>query len=128
MLAHFKPATLIDTMTTGDLIGFMATLRGRLANGSANRIIEYLARSIKHMGKAYGAQTPDLDLSAVKVPEEQERVRELTFDEQRRLFEYLRPDLHPFVKFALLTGKRNAEIRALRWDDINYERSAFDSG
>lgn len=121
VLAHFKPATLIDTMTTGDLIGFMATLRGRLANGSANRIIEYLARSIKHMGKAYGAQTPDLDLSAVKVPEEQERVRELTFDEQRRLFEYLRPDLHPFVKFALLTGKRNAEIRALRWDDINYE-------
>ena len=45
--------------------------------------------------------------------EPRERIRELRADEEEALFAALRPDYHPIVRFALLTGCRLAECVGL---------------
>ena len=49
-----------------------------------------------------------------------ERVRELKVDEEARLFENLRLDFHPMVKFALATGIRLANLVNLSWTQIDF--------
>jgi integrase len=64
---------------------------------------------------------PTIDLRSIQIAEPQERVRELTIDEQDRLFAVLRADLQPFVTFALMTGARVSAICDLRWSDVDLD-------
>ena len=52
--------------------------------------------------------------------EPRERVRELSAEEEARLFEVLRADYGPAVRFALLTGLRLGEIVRLSWTDVDW--------
>lgn len=52
--------------------------------------------------------------------EPQERVRELTAEEEQRLLAEVRPDYHPVVRFALASGVRLSGCLALRWSDIDW--------
>ncbi len=52
--------------------------------------------------------------------EPKERVREMKIEEEARLFEALRPDYHPVIRFAILTGVRIGEIVRLRWQDVDW--------
>ncbi len=54
------------------------------------------------------------------IREPRERVRELRVDEETRLFQVLRPDYHPIVLFAILTGCRLSECVSLRWSDVDF--------
>ena len=49
-----------------------------------------------------------------------ERIRELRADEEAAFFAALRPDYHPIVRFALLTGCRLAECVGLTWADVDW--------
>lgn len=53
------------------------------------------------------------------LPEPEERVRELTSDEERALFKALRPDFHALVLFCILTGMRKDDAVTLTWAQID---------
>lgn len=73
------------------------------------------------MGKFYKADIPTLDFKAAETKEPREIVRELTMDEQRRLFEHLPAEYHPIVSFALMTGARIGSITSLLWENIDMD-------
>ena len=100
------------------LDNYVAKRRYKKANATVNREIELLRRVVfwAHKRKI---ETPEIDWKEVLLPEPKERIRELTADEERRLFDALPDNLKPLVEFALLSGKRKAEIVALRWSDVD---------
>jgi integrase len=54
------------------------------------------------------------------LPEPEERVRELTEEEEQRLLENIRPDYLPIFLFSLASGVRLGGCLALRWQDIDW--------
>lgn len=119
ILKHMNGNGPIETITDSDILNFVARRRAQVSNATVNRQLQLLGRALRHMAKFYKASTPDLELKAAEVKEPRERVRELSQDEQTRLFEHLPAGYHPFVKFAFLTGARIATISNLRWQDID---------
>lgn len=70
------------------------------------------------------------DVAAIRwrihmLPEPKERVRELSPEEEKALFDALRPDYHPIVRFALASGVRVGGCVALRWQDIDFSARAI---
>lgn len=119
ILEMMDPERDISTLKPADIQKFVMARRKKVAAGTLNRQLDFLDRSLKHMKTIHGASIPDLGIRKLRLPEPKERVRELSADEQRRLFEKLRPDLHAFTIFALLTGARLATIANLRWQDVD---------
>lgn len=121
ILKVIPKATRLPDLTNAQLAKAAAKMRATVADSTVNRRMEMLARSIRYMARVHDADIPKLDFGAVRLRERKERIRELSADEERRLFKTLRSDLQPFVKFALMTGKRRAEICGLKWSDIDYD-------
>jgi integrase len=119
ILRAIPAKTRVPDLNNAALARMVAKMRAGVKNSTVNRRIDMLARSIRYMVKVHEAEVADLDFNGLKLREKQERVRELSADEERRLFENLRSDLHPLVKFALMTGKRREEICSLRWEDVD---------
>ncbi|WP_370645704.1 tyrosine-type recombinase/integrase [Epibacterium sp. Ofav1-8] len=119
-------STRIDRLSNQDVMRFVRTRRAEVSNATVNRHLQFLARALRHMENFYGATISELNFKAAASKEPKERIRELTYDEQNRLFSYLREDLHPLVKFALMTGARQATILGLCWNDIKHEKNRID--
>jgi len=119
-------STRIDRLTNQDIMRFVRTRRAEVSNATVNRHLQFLARALRHMENFYGANPADLQFKAATTKEPKERIRELTYGEQDRLFKYLRSDLQPLVKFALMTGARQATMLGLCWSDIKHEKSRID--
>lgn len=118
----------LDALTMADVMGYVTRRRALVANGTVNRELQMLGRALRHMADIHGARIAPLDLPRLYLREPRERIRELSPAEQARLFEKLRPDLHPLVQFALMTGAREATICGLQWDhiDLANRRIQFD--
>jgi integrase len=54
------------------------------------------------------------------LPEREERVRELSADEEQGFLDSIRPDYQPLFQFSLATGIRMAGCLALQWSDIDW--------
>lgn len=121
LISEMPPGVYLDELTNANILTFTARRRATVSNATVNRQLELLGRAMRHMAKFYNAEIADLDLRSASLKESPERVRELTADEQARLFEHLRPDLHPMVKFALMTGARKASITGLKWSAIDLD-------
>lgn len=119
ILTVLDGATAIDMLTNADLQRFVARRRATVSNATVNRQLALLSRALRHMARVHGAALRPLDFAGFRTAEPQERVRELSWAEQARLFRHLRPDLHPMVQFALATGARISTIAGLRWTDID---------
>lgn len=119
VLSVLDPAMVLADLTQADLQRFVSVRRAEVSNGTVNRQLQYFGRAVRHMVKVYGATVPQLDFKAVETKEPIERIRELTKAEQARLFEKLRPDLHPIAKMALMTGARRATLTGLLWSDVD---------
>lgn len=127
ILAVIDGARPMDSLTNADLMRLVATRRAQVSDATVNRHLQALGRALRHMTRIHGATMPAIDIRALQRAEPEERVREMTIAEQERLFQHLRPDLHPMVKFALMTGARLSTIIGLRWSDIDFgnERLTF---
>lgn len=119
ILSVLDGKTTLDALTMADVMRLVSTRRARVANGTVNRELQLLGRAIRHMAKFHAAKVADLDLRAAEVKEPKERIRELSPDEQARLFKHLRADLHPLVQFALMTGAREETICDLTWAQVD---------
>lgn len=121
LMADIDPKTKLPSLTMAMIQRHISIRRAGVANGTVNRAVQMLGRAVRHMGRVHGAQLPALDLPSLESAEPEERVRELSLDEQDRLFAALRADLHPFVTFALMTGARVATIVGLKWSDVDLD-------
>jgi integrase len=125
LLLHFDSEKLISSLTNKDLLQFVVKSRAINANGTVNRRLEFMSRALSHMGDFYDAKLPNLDFSKVKTKEPDEVIRELTVEEETRLFQHLRQDLHPMVWFALNSGARQQAMFQLKWSDIGETHITF---
>lgn len=92
-----------------------------VSNATINRTVtEPLRRVLGRARKHWEQEVQDIPWRDFLLPEPKERVRELRADEETRLFAALRPDYHPVVRFALMSGCRLAECVGLTWDDIDW--------
>lgn len=128
LLGLIDGKTHLDTLTMADIARYVTARRACVANATVNRELQLLGRALRHMAKFHQAKVADLDLRAAEVKEPRERIRELSPEEQTRLFKHLRTDLHPLVQFALMTGAREATICGLQWHqvDLSNARIRFD--
>jgi len=93
--------------------------------GTVNRdTTELLRRIMRRADKVWKVdvgEMPDWGQHLFEEPEE--RVREASYDEEDRIFASLRQDLHPIVRFAMISGCRLGECRRLTWADVDFDRS-----
>lgn len=119
LLTELPASKQISSLTNRDLMGLVVRMRAAVANATVNRRLQLLSRALRHMATFYDARVPELDFKAALTPEPKERRRFLTDEEEARLFQHLRPDLHAMVQFALMTGARQAAIFSLQWHHIS---------
>ena len=65
--------------------------------------------------------TPELDWQSILLDEAGEREHVLSEDEERRLFDALRPDFRPMARFALVTGARLGNVIDLPWRQVDWD-------
>ncbi|MEM5541791.1 site-specific integrase [Sulfitobacter sp. AS92] len=119
ILSHMDGKKRISKLTDADIIQYAAKHRATCANSTVNRHLQMLGRAIRYMGKIYKCDVPQIDFKVAETKEPRERVRELTTDEQTRLFAALPQEFHPMVAFALMTGARISTITGLLWRDVD---------
>ena len=121
ILKYMDGKKQIAQITDADVMAYVAKDRAHCKNATVNRRLQMLGRAIRHMGKFYKADVPQLELKSAETKEPREIVRELTMDEQHRLFEALPMEYHPIVSFALMTGARVGSITSLLWENVNMD-------
>lgn len=120
LLSILDAKTRLPDLTPAMIQGYITRRRATCANATVNRELQLLGRALRHIARIHNATLPDgLDLRSMQVAEAEERIRELSIDEQDRLFKHLRPDLHPLVTFALMTGLRLSELCGLQWQAVD---------
>lgn len=117
---------LLSAIGTEDFRRYIAKRRATVSNASVNREWQLARRVWKHAAAAgYDLPipgTPDaIDWSKLRLDEPKERVRELSPDEEKRLFEHLPDSLKPVVEFAALSGQRRSSVIGLEWDKIDWD-------
>lgn len=118
LIAGLGGRTMLHDITFKDAQDYTARRRSMVSNTSVNREIQLLRR-VARWTAAREYDVPSLDWGKLLFTEPKERVRELSPDEESRLFEKLPDNLKPMVEFAILSGKRRTEIITLRWSDVD---------
>lgn len=118
LIAGLGANTAFHDLTFKDVQDYSAKRRAMVSDTSVNREIELL-RAVTRWTEPRGYEVPKIDWGKLMFREPTERVRELSADEQTRLFDALHENLKPLVEFALLSGKRRSEITTLRWSDVD---------
>lgn len=125
ILKHIPGKTHLKDVTDALLMKMVTRMRAECANATVNRRLQFMGRAFRHMRKIHKATATDLDFKALEVKEPKERIRELTQDEQQRLFEHLPHDLHQPVLFCLMTGCRISTMAQLQWKDVGDTEMRF---
>jgi integrase len=123
------PALPFSDLDDNRVALLVAKLRGRKvgrnkrlpSNATVNRDIEALRRVWKRAAKVWKLDHGDEPNWGKHLLEEtDERVRELTAEEEEALLANLRDDYHPIVRFALMSGIRVGNLRTLKWSDVDF--------
>ena len=110
---------LLSEIAASDLTTYAARRRVRLSNRSVNIELEHLRAVIGRARGLWRVNTPELDWQSILLEEAGEREHVLSEEEERRLFRALRPDFHPMVRFALVTGARLGNVVGLTWQQVD---------
>lgn len=121
----FGAATFLHDLDRDEIDRYVATRRGQRAtnretlvsNATVNRETELLKRAIKRVPPTL--LKPEIDWEGVPLKEPPERVRELSADEEVRLFAKLPADIANVALAALLSGQRRTAIITLLWSKVD---------
>jgi integrase len=120
---------LLTAIDNNLVAGIVARRRGEkrrktdrlISNATVNRsVTEPLRKVLTRAAKVWKQPVGEIAWKEHMLKEPKERVRELRTDEEVTLWERLRPDYHPVVRFSILTGARLKECVGLRWEDIDW--------
>jgi len=111
------PLSKIDNNTVAQLVAKRRSEGVKPA--SVNRSVVEPLRALLRRAEVWGQPTARIQWAAHLLKEPQERIRELTAEEEKRLFAALRPDFHPLARFLLITGVRRAEGAKLEWRNVD---------
>jgi integrase len=116
------PTTLIRDIGPNRITEAIAKRRGEgVKNATVNRTAtELLRRVMIRAQRKWEQQVQAIDWKDFLLPEPQERVRELRDHEETALFDAMRDDYRPALRFALLSGFRLKEVVGLKWADIDW--------
>lgn len=113
---------LLSEVTNRLVSELVAKRRGEgVSNATVNRTVtEPLRRILRRAAEAWDQTVPKINWGQHLLEEPDERVRELTKDEEKKILEALTPAYQTIFRFALLSGFRLAECVNLRWSDIDW--------
>lgn len=125
-IAWLKDAIGIDTPLSeidNNVVARIVTKRRSegVKPASVNRSVVEPLRALLRRAEVWGQPIARIQWGAHLLKEPQERIRELTVDEEKRLFAALRPDFHALARFLLITGVRRAEGARLEWRNVDME-------
>ena len=119
MMAEIGGAKRLSDVSQLDLIRAVQKRRYGRANSSVNREI-VVWRAVWRYADAARFDVGDMPAwGKLMLTVAEKAARTLSDAEEARLFEALRPDLHDFARFALASGWRVSEVRALTWRDVD---------
>lgn len=126
-LKHWQHRQLED-ITKSDLQRLHATIGTKHGTTTANRLRALLSK-MWNVAIEHGHWTGDNPVSAVKKFSEQQRERYLREDELPNFFAQLEADENQdfadYVRLSLFTGGRQANVLAMRWDQLNFDRAEW---
>lgn len=108
---------------TDEVISRLVTQRRSEGVGPAtvNRsMTEPLRKILRRAAEVWGEPLPRIRWTEHLLKEPRERVRELRDDEEKTLFDAIRPDYVPIIQFALMSGCRLSECVGLTWADVDW--------
>lgn len=118
--------TLLGDIASPALVAYVSKRRADVSDSSVNREIELLRRILRRADRAWRVDVGEpIDWKAVFLHEPEGRTRELTQAEEARLFEHLRQDLHPLVRFAIITGVRLQNALSLTWAQVDFDANVI---
>lgn len=119
---HIGRGTLLRDIGNGKVAEIVAKRRGDgVAPATVNRsATEPLRKVMLRARDIWEQQIQAIRWKEHLLPEPEERVRELTQEEEQRLLENIRPDYLPLFLFSLASGVRLGGCLALRWQDIDW--------
>jgi len=83
-------------------------------------VTEPLRKVLRRAANLWRQTVQPIRWSDHMLKEPKELVRELTADQERRLFDILALDHHAVVRVALRTGLRESEVALLTWDQVDW--------
>jgi integrase len=119
--AGLGKSTLLSAITPGAIAAYVAKRRARLSNASVNRELGHLRTVLIRARDVWRVSTATIAWKDLMLQESEGRERVLSEDEEDRLFDALRPDFRPLVRFALLTGLRVLDAITLTWDQVDFD-------
>jgi len=113
------PGRTLRQISPGDVEHYQARRIKEAAPATVNREVKFLAR-VFNVAIADHQATTNPVKSVTLFKENNERVRFLTEDEEKRLSAAIGEDEWPFVTFAFHTGLRQAEQFQLKWTNVDF--------
>jgi integrase len=112
---------LVAEINQAALQSYFNHRRAGRQNSSVNREIENARAVWRHANtnRFDVGEMPDWKALRLKVPNQPPR--ELSANEEQRLFEHIRADVRDAVDFLLKSGWRRGEVLSLRWSDCDLE-------
>lgn len=120
---YFKDSSSISTITLAKIEDFKLKIKNdrNLSNATINRYLALLSKAFNLIiiDKHLSIQNPLAYTKKLK--ENNYKIRYLTKDEEKRLFDVLPDYLKPIVVCALTTGLRLSNVLNLKWETIDFE-------
>lgn len=134
LIAGLGENTRLKDLTYSRLSAYVASRRVRLvrdpatgkkvladrANGSINREVGHL-RTVLLFARRCGAVVPEIEWKKLLLPEPENVQTVLSEESERAFYLALRPDYHPLVRAALITGLRLQNLIGLKWRQIDWQ-------
>lgn len=122
LVAALRGDTLLSEITDDQIAEYVARRRAKVSNASVNREVQLLRRVFRRAHGTWRRDVGDMpDWRCVMLPEPSGRIRELRIDEESRFLKALREDMHPLVRFCLMTGVRLMNAARLTWSQVDFD-------